>query len=391
MRMKKVLILAAVAAIAATACNKTYEVNPTPGVPIGFGTWTETLTKAEARVQGTSQFLAGDTFAVYGYKEGTSAAPSAIATVFDKDVVTASGSGTLTWDYPNHRFWDKNYNQYVFYAVSPSAVGLAATVSPTTGAITTADITFSGKDYDILIADKYTVAKADYNSLVALNFRHAAALLDVKVKKAPTLTNAVVTVSAFSLENIEDNGVLTIATSDYAPAITLAASNWGADNGTLKNYLPADGVTPVYGDDAGVIATEHKKTISGDTAFDPANTTANTTPANSTDLITSLVVKPQVFSTAKNDASSQKLTITYQITTTDANSNTSVSEYTSTLWLSDFDIVDNSEQTTDTKVASWQPGKHYVFYLTLDANPIVFGNVSITDWTSANGYHYLVN
>ena len=104
MRMKKLMILAAVAAIAATACTKTFEVEPTPANAIGFGSWANTLTKAEARVQGTNTFLAGDTFAVYGYKDKTSSAP---VTIFDDVVVTASGD-PISWDYTNHKFWDTN-------------------------------------------------------------------------------------------------------------------------------------------------------------------------------------------------------------------------------------------------------------------------------------------
>lgn len=387
MRMKKLIILAA-AAIAAVACSRSFDTAPAKEQAIGFGTWTETLTKAEARVQGTNTFLAGDTFAVYGSKSRASGEPT-IATVFDDDVVTASGSGTLTWDYANHRFWDRNYDNYVFFAVSPSAIGTAATVTATTGAITTADIAFAGKDNDILVADKKTVAKANYGDEVELVFKHVASLVDVKVKKATTLHDAVVTVSAFALENIQDNGVLTIADTDYAPEVTLAVSNWGADDGTLKTYNPEDGVTPVYGDtDATVaIAVGNKKTIVEDTAFTP---TTESTPAASTDLIKSLVVKPQIFDTTKDAAASQKLTITYQITTTDAGGNSSTNEYTSTLWLSDFDLVDNNVQT-DEKVASWAPGKHYVFYLTLDASPIVFANATVTGWTDVTGYNYLLN
>jgi len=387
MRMKKLMIFA-VAAIAAIACSRTYDTAPASEQAIGFGTWTETLTKAEARVQGTNTFLAGDTFAVYGSKSRASGEPT-IATVFDDDVVTASGSGTLTWDYANHRFWDRNYDNYVFFAVSPSAIGTAATVTATTGAIKTADITFAGNNNDILVADKLTVPNASFGDEVELTFKHVAALLDVKVKKAPTLTDAVVTVSAFALENIQDDGVLTVAASDYAPAVTLAVSNWGADDGTLKAYYPADGVTPVYGDTdaSAAIAADNKKTIAEDTDFTP---TSASTPAASTDLITGLVVKPQTFDTTKGAAVSQKLTITYQITTTDAGSNTSTNEYTATLWLSDFDIVDNNAQTDD-KVASWAPGKHYVFYLTLDASPIVFANATVTGWTDVTGYNYLLN
>ncbi len=65
MRMKKVIILAAVA-IAAIACSKTYQVDPSAskGTAIGFNTWAEQLTKT--RDQGSSTFAAGDDFAVYG-------------------------------------------------------------------------------------------------------------------------------------------------------------------------------------------------------------------------------------------------------------------------------------------------------------------------------------
>ena len=74
--------------------------------------------------------------------------------------------------------------------------------------------------------------------------------------------------------------------------------------------------------------------------------------------------------------------------TTGSGTSESTTEFTSQLWLSSFDIVNDNAQD-DTKVGSWATGKHYVFYITLDANPIVFG-ATITDWTSGNGYYYLV-
>ena len=397
MRMKKYLFLALTAAIAAVGCSKSFEVAPTPTdyAPIGFGTWTEHLTKAEARVQGSSTFLAGDTFAAYGSKTRASGDPTTV-TVFDDDVVTASGS-PLTWSYTTPRFWDTNYTSYIFYGVSPSAVGTAAEVNAQTGAITTAAITFAGNDNDILIAEKTTVAKGDapyFNNYGTVNmvFNHAAALVDLKVKKAPSLANATVTVSALALENIQNAGVLSIATGDYTKttatsttAANITVASW-SNTGT-GSYGPASGVTPV--DISSPIA------IAEDTAFD-AETPA--TPAAATDLITSLVVKPQAF-TAPTDrenpanasnATAQKLTITYQITVTDANSNTSTNEYTGTLWLSDFDGIDNDAQAAD-YIGSWQPAKHYIFYVTLDAHEIKF-SASINAWDSTviNGYNYLI-
>ena len=100
---------------------------------------------------------------------------------------------------------------------------------------------------------------------------------------------------------------------------------------------------------------------------------------------------PQTFDTGK-DADSQQIKLTYTITTTDAASNTNTNTYTDKiLYLCDFDNIDDEAQD-DTKIASWEPGKHYIFYITIDAKAITF-SASINDWdaTVINGYHYLVN
>ena len=362
--MKRIIIFAAVA-IAAIACSKTYQVDPSAseGTAIGFNTWAEQLTKT--RDQGSSAFAAGDDFAVYGYKEkGTEK-----VTVFDDDVVSTT-DGT-TWTYTPLRFWDTNYDAYTFFAVSPAAIGTAGTVDPQNGEITSATITFGGDDNDILVADKKTVNKTDAPepfasfATVPLVFNHAASLVDLKVKKTPNLKDAVVTVSAFKLANIFTEGALSV---NDAYTSTHPVISWS--DATPGEYLPADGVTPVDISSPIVIAE--------DTAFDPASPA---TPAAATDLITSLVAKPQTFATT-GDAR-QAVELTYQIAMGD-----DIIEHTGTLYLSDFDIVDNASQD-DTKVAAWEPGKHYTFYITLDANVITF-SATITDWVTADGYHYLV-
>ncbi len=380
--MKKFLIFAAAIAIS-VACAKISDVSSTSneGTQIGFGTWAPKLTRAEARVQGTSTFLAGDTFAVYGYKDKSN--DSDPKTVFDDVVVTASGSPVDAWDYDNHRFWDSNYDKYIFYAISPSAIGTAATVDPQTGEVTSATITFAGDDNDVLVADKKIVNKTDgsgnFNSwgTVHIVFNHAASLVDFKVKKAPSLTDATVKVSAFGLTQIENAGVMSVD-DDYDntfPDATAGHPNISWSTDTKAPYGPADGVTPV--DISSPI------TVAEDTAFNPASPT---TPAASTFLINSLVVKPQTFG-ATGNAASQQLSITYTI---DAlGTGVDVVEHTSILYLADFDIVDDADQE-DTKVASWAPGKHYTFYITIDAHDIKF-NAEITDWTAVSGYHYLTN
>ena len=391
----------AVAVLTLAACSKTFDHSKaaTEGNAIGFGTWAETLTKAEARVQGSNDFDEGDTFNVYGYKTIGSSSSS----VFNGVVVTLGASG---WDYSPHRYWDKNASEYGFYAVSPS--GLVNSANDVNGQITTKNIDFSGNDSDVLVANKEIVTTIPSPSAVELDFNHVASLVDIKVKKSPALkdANATVTISSITLDNIEDNGILTVNSSDYAPALTVAVSNWGSDDGTLKTYTPESGVTKVYGDNSSsAISTENKKTIVEDTSFDTNNPAA--TPAASTDLFTSLIVKPQTFvapavadratqEAAANNTTAQKITITYQIAVTNGGTN----EYTSTLWLADFDKVDDNYNYSDSDgdgndntalVGSWEPGKHYIFYITIDANAIMF-TARINDWATAiNGYNYLLN
>ena len=374
MRMKKLMILAAIAAMTATACTKTFEVEPTPETPIGFGTWTNYLTKAEAREQGSNDFLAGDTFAVYGYKDKTSPAPS---TVFNDVVVTASGD-PVSWAYTGTKFWDTNYDSYTFFAISPSAIGTEADgtnsstdVNAQTGAFVSRAITFAGNDNDILVADKTTVLKSTgapnyFNNYgtVELSFNHVASLVDIKVKKSPALASTPVTVSAFSLDNIQNVGQLTVSAA-YTGGHPVAT--WSSTATT--SYGPESGVTEVDIDSP--IAIAEDSDFPGDDAED--------VPADATDIISSLIVKPQTFG-ATGVAESQQITMSYTVDS---------APYTATLYLADFDFIDNKAQAED-YVGSWEPGKHYVFYITIDAHAITF-SASITDWTTTIlGYHYLL-
>ena len=392
--MKKLMILA-VAAIALVACSKTFDTHPTEGQAIGFNTWGNVLSKAisDPRTAGTSTFGVGDSFAVYGYKSASD--DSGKATVFDDDAVEMTVAGTPgTWKYSPLRFWDKNFDKYTFFAISPSSVGTAATVDPQTGAVTTSgSISFEGDNVasDVLVADKKTVLKAAYNSQVELVFNHIAALVDFKVSKAPNLHDATVKVTAFSLSNIENEGTFSVSSAyngsvyGSTPSGLNPIVTWSTGNAT-GSYGPGDGVNSVTLGTGLVIAEND--------AFTHFDGTDNGEPADgkATFIINNLIVKPQEL-TAPTDATDftetkPKLSITYTITT-GSGSSESTTTYTSQLWLSQFDVVNDNAQN-DTPVGSWATGKHYVFYITLDANPIVFG-ASITDWTTVNGYQYLVN
>lgn len=360
--MKKVLILAAVAAIAATACNKTYEVNPTPGVPIGFGTWTEHLTKAHDPSNATA-FENGESFNVYGYKTLS----SGNVDVFQGTKVTLNNG---TWEYTPTRFWDPTATSYTFFAVSPAdlldGVGASAT---TAGAFTSESITFDGKT-DILVANKETVT--DYSAAVPLKFNHIASLLDLKVKKVDNLevtgedeNNYIkVAVTSISLSNIDAVGRFTVAAYDNTSFVpTTDASTWTLDTGEKKTYTHESG----FGD----------VTLPND---------VKTSTQGSDDLISKLVVMPQSFRT--DGTADQTVTIEYTITTAE-NGNTTVTNYSKSFDLKEFDNSDDTGEN-DTLIASWMPNTHYIYTITIGANAITF-SASIKGWaTSTNGYHYLL-
>ncbi len=346
--MKKLLFLAAVV-MAAGACSRIYDVNPAADKAIDFGTWAENLTKG--RTPGSNKFANEDNFAVYGYKlKGTD-----MTVVFQKEtgtgkenynVVTSDGT---TWSYSPTRFWDQTAESYTFYAVSPASIGNDATVDPKTGKIPSTEITFAGNNNDILVANKATVVKADFSKPVTIHFNHIASLVDFKVKKHADMGDATVAITSFKIVNIANKG--TYAVNSYDNGVPVAT--WNATDSTDYNATAAS-----YPSSIG----NNKDTAS--------------------DLITNLVVMPQTFKTTGNDM--QKVVMSYTIT-----SGGSTNTYTDVVVpIHEFDRVDDTQNATEFD-GGWAQGKHYVFYITINSNAIVF-SAEIGEWTTEEGYYYLV-
>ena len=243
--MKKLMILA-VTALALAACAKTYEVQEvTQSFPVGFSTWTSTLTKAPI-----TEFANNDVFVVYGYKSVGSTPTN--TEVFNGVDVTKGSSG---WTYAPLRYYDPTSTDYKFFAVFPKNVegaasttavvntylGTGTSVNGTTGVITGSnyglfasnEITFSGSNNDILVAGKKTVAKANYGSTVEMKFNHIASLVDIKAKKDNTLAGATVTVTGIKLVDVKTTGTFAVtgySTADAHDANSYVPScTWTAD------------------------------------------------------------------------------------------------------------------------------------------------------------------
>ena len=376
--MKRYIIIAA-AALLAVSCAKHYDVSTTSERSIGFGTWTENLTKAHDP-SGTA-FGEGDTFNVYGHKTISSASTP----VFEGTVVT---KGASAWTYAPTRFWDPSASTYTFFAVAPAGLVSTATQSSGayTGAITSGNVEFLGGDTDkgdikdVLVAAKKEVAQADFGSDVNLVFYHIASLLDLKVQKHNDLelsgedsNNYIkVEVTSVSLTNIDGNGTFSISTygdSDpYAPV--LSASTWTANTSAAKK---------TYNQTSGYETVTLPNDVNAVSASSPNA------------LISKLVVMPQSFRTAETDHSSdQTVNIAYTITTCEGGQ-TSSTNYTAAFDLKEFDNARDYSNDSDNYIASWAPGTHYTYIITIGANAITF-TAQIQTWAEeVSGYHYIIN
>lgn len=361
--MKKLIFVVAVAIIAAVSCSKTYETRTSnsEGTPIMLGSWADNLTKA--RTVGASSFADGDKFFAYAYT-------STGQTPFEGTEVSFDGT---SWSYSPLRFWDRNNDSYSFYGISPSENVTAASLvygNWVDGTFQSNSVTLSGANNDILVADKKVVEKAHYGETVELNFRHINALFDLKVRKGSGIgDNGVLKVTGVSLENIDATGYFTVDSYDG----TSNAANVTWHSTAAASYTDASGVNTVT-------------TVSAAT---PITTTGDQY------LINNLVVMPQTFA-----ASAQRLKISYTITT-----GTGATEQVNTFTDKTYDLVlfDNTDYPTDdnageagnqynegTNVSGFVGGVHYTYIITIDAETITF-NATMTDWTTDNGYYYILN
>lgn len=390
MRMKKLMILAAVAAIAATACTKTFEVEPTPGTAIGFGTWANTLTKtSHAAGSGNTAFTNGETFDVFGFKTINTTDFG----VFVGDDVSYN-STTRAWSYAPLRFWDPAATSYTFFAILPSGKLKNETTSDyeTTGAFQTIDLEFSDPTAltnDILVADK-TLRGKDAGVFpttdVTLAFNHMASSVDLKVKKDAVLHDAVVKVTALALVNISNKRKFTIEYGTVAPNVNKPIPTWNdaettGTMGTAGVYTVLDGESS--GDDVTVTA---ETTYNADYSRNEGSSSGDY--AGSANLFSDYVLMPQTL-----EAGNQKIRLSYTIKVGDevaANTYNNVEIDIRDFFATDAKLNKNTDGSAlNDRITAWEYGKHYTYYITIGANAINF-TASVNDWDNVTGYHYLV-
>lgn len=351
MRMKKIVFIAAVA-LAAAACSKTYSVGPDSQKSVGFSSWNDVMTKADK-----SAFAANDEIEVYGYKHNNEADK---ATVFNDTDVKYDGSN---WTYSPIRFWDKNFSHYTFFAVYPKNQ-LTSGDYAQNGLFATNDFTYDGTNEQLLVAKKTTVLNANFGQDVNLTFKHLASKVDIKVKKHSEISDVKLTVTSISVNDIQTKGHFTVASYD-------------ASNNPVGDWTVAS--TPVKNDNT---AAPYKSTTS--VSIDAGVTT-------SANLISGLIAMPQTMATGTG---AQTITIEYTLTTGTAPNLDTIS-YDKTFEIGAFDKTDpdpTDKNNTAPFISSWEPGVHYTYYITINADNKITFSADIEDWADATvieGHHYI--
>ena len=407
--MKKLMILATCAAIAAVACTKIHEVTPvTQGPEIGFGTWTNTLTKAPYITGGFHNY---DAFGVFATKTVGTGGAAVQSIVFDDQKVMYNGS---KWGYTPAKYWDVTAEDYTFFALLPfkdinSDNKNDLLVYPESaagdythrGLFKINEVTFSSpstNDQDILVANKYVRSKSGSalpTTDVELAFNHMTSLIDVKAKIDASLGSLAgdgqsvrVTVTDLTLTDIRDKGTFAVTGYDGSNKPTFSSTyGW-----TPTPVAPADPSTTDYNvihstgtPNPVVVYTKVSPASGAETTYN-ADGTENTTTGTANVLFKDYVLMPQDLTNG------QKLVLSYTIEVVTTSTGTSVSTATYTdvpVTLQDF-IKTDVTTNAGTNITGWLPGYHYTYTLTLGAKPIVFGTVSVADWSTDSGFYYLV-
>ena len=188
--------------------------------------------------------------------------------------------------------------------------------------------------------------------------------MDIKVKKHTEILDVKLTVNSISVNDIQTKGSFTVSSYDGS---NNPVGSWAVASSPVKND---NTVAPYKNATAVEIAAG-------------ANTPA--------DLISGLIAMPQTMATGTG---AQTITINYTLTTGVAPNLDSV-DYTKTFEIGAFDRTDpdpTDKNNTAPFISTWEPGVHYTYYITINADNKITFSADIEDWADATvieGHHYI--
>ncbi|MCR5758989.1 MAG: fimbrillin family protein [Bacteroidales bacterium] len=403
--MKKTLILAAVAAIALSACSKNEileTINKVPeGAAIGFSNYTpKSLTKADGTLvennTPNTTLVSGKQFAVYAWQTnngvfldenpGTPNFMNPAVVTWNNDKTTGEGN-----TYSPVRYWPSGDNPQNLSFAAYYPYGGAGITAPTFGsgdpfvASGVGTYAFTAQStpaamVDFCVADvvndqvyNNTNVSPSYKNTVQFTFRHQLTKVQFKFKTIAGLANTtVIELVDADLTGIKNAGTLTATyTKNASPAVNAlgtTATAWSSVTGAASYEVTVNNADPEDADTKRIKLTDEASTVHNNDIF---------------------LMVPQDMA-----ADVQKLVVKWRVKVYDtaahatANDGTGLlSETLNTKTLSLYSNLVTSD-TDDTSVAAinWAKNNFITYTITIGPKPIWF-TATVANWAGEqNGY-----
>lgn len=335
--MKAKFLVAALSAIALTACNNDEVLEVNRGRGISFQVATESPARATATTSNTiSEFM------VWGFTDGKTLMNGIKVTKTEED----------TWEYTNTVFWPET--DVNFYSVSPTEnIGGTVSISNNEQKITSFTVnTEQSKQVDLLYAVNTNEKKANHEtSAVDINFRHALSQIVFRAKN--TNAHLKVVINGVKVANIIKGGDFTYpsqATTDQNTDV-----NGTIVPGTQGTWKLLSGTENIETYTAGT-----KTNVILDGASSDAVDLTTTDAENSSVYTGALFLMPQeltpwnVKDDKSNDANGSYFLVNCKIYNKADNSNDEVQLWPKTAGEFDYVAIPTSD-------IEWEQGKKYVY------------------------------
>lgn len=252
--MKKIMMIAAIAAAALSSCSQSETVDLSAGNAIGFETYVGKATTRGVPVTGTSFAEEGATMKVWGYY-GTTSPAVAFSTV-EAVLPNLNGAevtkGATSWTYSPFAYW-KAQKAHSFIACSPFIANSDASLTYSNGQFTYAVKENVDEQVDFMVADP--VKKTTWDGTTAVDpitfkFRHALSQIKYTAKMTESVEASVATDIAITsikieaLANGDDNTTANLATTGTIDAFGKTGENDVAYTGTPTGTAASYTVTP---------------------------------------------------------------------------------------------------------------------------------------------------
>lgn len=348
--MKKIIFsLLAVAALA--ACTKT-EVTYDAPAEIGFNVVAGNITKAV--VDGTT-YPTSLNMRVYAWTESSSAQNAdyiANGEFKYRQQINGTDGSTNVWGGVTPYYWP-NVNKLYFAGYSASGNAYENAAYDCQNDILTITDYKPGMDgaNDLMWFPKTSESYGKETDYVPVSMYHTCAWITFLVKgdEVTSDTNNPYTITSLKMTEVAQKGTVKCSTTTTTTTTTTPTITW-------SNISETDEYTVTLGNDNGIALTETAKDVETDKPYAVAN---GITSSN-------IVVIPQT---------PGKLTLTY---TYKSSTGTEISEP-----VTDLDLALAKDASDTEGPTQWEPGKHYIYTITIKANEILVAPTPV-DWTDSN-------